>query len=69
MKIPMALINRDTVTLYLELCNAFKHLRKGFKGLCLCIVFGVPCILLTILDLILEMFKKNRRIRFENKSH
>ena len=33
MKIPIILINREHVMLYLAFCEAFKHLCKGFKGL------------------------------------
>lgn len=58
MKIPMIFCNRDTVALLLAYHSAIEHLKKGFKGFFICIIFAIPCILLTILDLILGIFKK-----------
>lgn len=61
MKIPMIFINRDTVTLYLAFRNAFKDLYKGFKNLFIYIISTIPCIFLTILDLLLGIFKKDNK--------
>jgi len=55
MKIPMIFCNRETVELLLAFQRALRHLRLGFKDLFICIVFAIPCIFLTILDL---LFKK-----------
>ena len=62
MKIPIILINREHVMLYLAFCEAFKHLRKGFKGLFSCIVLSILCIPFVIWDLLLRVFKKEQII-------
>jgi len=61
MKIPMIFVNRDTVELYLGFHSAFRHLYIGFKELFICIVFAIPCIFLTILEIISRIFKKENK--------
>jgi len=62
MKIPIAFINRETVEIYLEFCNAFRHLSIGFKKLFICTVFVIPCIILTVEDLVFRKLKKVKEI-------
>lgn len=54
MKIPMIFCNRETVELLLAFNSAIKHLRTGFRELGICIIFAIPCIFLTILDLLFK---------------
>jgi len=57
MKIPIVFINRETAEIYLEFCNAFKHLSIGFKELFICTIFVIPCIILIITNMILKGIK------------
>jgi len=61
MRIPMIFCNRETVALLLAFHSAIRHLNIGFRELGICIIFSIPCIFLTILDLISRIFKKENK--------
>ena len=58
MKIPMMFCNRDTVALLLAFHSAVRYLKIGFRELGICLIFTIPCVFLTIIDLLLRGFKK-----------
>ena len=58
----MIFCSRETVELLLLFHSATKHLKIGFKELNICLIFAIPYIFLTIVDLILGIFRKNKII-------
>ncbi|MCK4328317.1 hypothetical protein KAX02_00585 [candidate division WOR-3 bacterium] len=58
MKIPMIFCNRETAALCLAFQSAIRHLKIGFRELGICLIFAIPRIFITVLDLLSRGFKK-----------